>query len=134
MGIPASALVRRPGALSGGQLQRLSLLRALALDPAVIVLDEPTSGLDAGSARACLEAVSTWSSEKGRAFVLVSHELEVVAERCDQVVVMDGGRVVEAGPPGLVFRRAHAPVTRRLVSAARRTRRELGPLQRTPED
>ena len=83
--------------LSGGQRRRVALARAILRDASVLLLDEPTSGLDAASEQAVLDALDR--AAEGRTVVSVSHRLGLAA-RADRVVVLDGGRVVEQGPPG----------------------------------
>ncbi len=83
--------------LSGGQRRRVALARAILRDASVLLLDEPTSGLDAASEQAVLDALDR--AAEGRTVLSVSHHLSLAA-RADRVVVLDGGRVVEQGPPG----------------------------------
>jgi ATP-binding cassette, subfamily B, bacterial len=83
--------------LSGGQRRRVALARAILRDASVLLLDEPTSGLDAASEHTVLDALDR--AAEGRTVVSVSHRLSLAA-RADRVVVLDGGRVVEQGPPG----------------------------------
>jgi ATP-binding cassette, subfamily B, bacterial len=83
--------------LSGGQRRRVALARAILRDASVLLLDEPTSGLDAASEQAVLDALDL--AAEGRTVLSVSHRLSL-ADRADRVVVLDGGRVVEQGPPG----------------------------------
>jgi ABC-type multidrug transport system fused ATPase/permease subunit len=83
--------------LSGGQRRRVALARAILRDASVLLLDEPTSGLDAASEQAVLDALD--HAAEGRTVLSVSHRLSLAA-RADRVVVLDGGRVVEQGPPG----------------------------------
>jgi ATP-binding cassette, subfamily B, bacterial len=87
--------------LSGGQRRRVALARAILRDAPVLLLDEPTSGLDAASEQAVLDALDLVldSAAGGRTVLSVSHRLGLAA-RADRVVVLDGGRVVEQGPPG----------------------------------
>jgi ATP-binding cassette subfamily B protein len=82
--------------LSGGQRRRVALARAILRDASVLLLDEPTSGLDAASEQAVLDALDR--AAEGRTVLVVSHRLGLAA-RADRVVVLDGGRVVEQGPP-----------------------------------
>ena len=81
----------------GGQRRRVALARAILRDASVLLLDEPTSGLDAASEQAVLDALDL--AAEGRTVLSVSHHLNM-ADRADRVVVLDGGRVVEQGPPG----------------------------------
>ncbi|WP_446041737.1 ABC transporter ATP-binding protein/permease [Streptomyces sp. SID1121] len=91
-------LARKPHQLSGGQLQRLSIAVALAREPRLLVLDEPTSALDPqNTARLVMEVVAL-CRKAGTAVLLISHDLDAVAQAADTVVVMSGGRVVRSGP------------------------------------
>jgi molybdate transport system ATP-binding protein len=96
---------RRPAALSGGQSQRVALARALAPDPEVVLLDEPLSALDVGSAAEMRHLLRDVLRGSGRTAVLVTHDLLDVLAVADDVVVLDGGTVAEAGPVGEVLTR-----------------------------
>ena len=110
-------LRRYPHQLSGGQQQRVALAMAFANRPRVIVLDEPTTGLDVTTQAHVLETVRDLCSAHGVAAVYVSHDLAVVATLANRVAVMYAGRIVEAGPTGVLFKAAAHPYTRRLVEA-----------------
>ena len=110
-------LKRYPHQLSGGQQQRVALAMAFANRPRVIVLDEPTTGLDVTTQAHVLATVRDLCAAHGVAAVYVSHDLAVVATLATRVAVMYGGRLVEVGPTGALFRRARHPYTRRLVEA-----------------
>ncbi|MGH3137828.1 MAG: ABC transporter ATP-binding protein, partial [Gaiellaceae bacterium] len=110
-------LKRYPHQLSGGQQQRVALAMAFANRPRVIVLDEPTTGLDVTTQAHVLETVRDLCAAHGVAAVYVSHDLAVVATLASRVAVMYGGRLVEVGPTGTLFRQAGHPYTRRLVEA-----------------
>jgi len=86
----------------------VELARALATEPRVVLLDEPTSGLDAHETRRVGAALRAARSERGEAFVLVEHDVELVLELCDDVTVLDFGRVIAHGPPASI--RADAAV------------------------
>jgi polar amino acid transport system ATP-binding protein len=91
-----------PRQLSGGQQQRVAIARALALDPAVILFDEPTSALDPELVGEVLEAIHALAGQ-GRTLIVVTHEIGFAREVADTVVFMDGGVIVEQGPPSQVL-------------------------------
>jgi polar amino acid transport system ATP-binding protein len=91
-----------PDQLSGGQQQRVAIARALALKPALILLDEVTAALDPELVRDVLNVIRDLAGE-GITMLLVSHEMGFIREAAHRVVMMDGGRVVEVGPPQQIF-------------------------------
>lgn len=91
-------LQRSTSGLSGGELQRLSLARALAVEPEVLLLDEPTSALDAEAA-AAVDEIIAGLGQRGCAAVVVSHDLDRVRRLADHAIVLRDGRVVQQGPP-----------------------------------
>lgn len=116
--IPAAALDRYPHELSGGQLQRIGIARAIATTPKLIVLDEPTSSLDLSVRAGILTLLDEIRRETGVALLFISHDLETVELVTDRVLVLYLGRVVEHGPTSALFAdRAH-PYTQALLSAA----------------
>jgi ABC-type glutathione transport system ATPase component len=120
---PAAIASRYPHQLSGGQCQRVVIACATANDPALLVADEPTSALDPVSAGEVLRLLVRLTRARGKALVLVSHDLAAVAACADRVAVMEAGRIVESGPPAALLASPHALATRRLVAAARRVAR-----------
>ncbi|MET0173054.1 MAG: amino acid ABC transporter ATP-binding protein [Agrobacterium vaccinii] len=104
-----------PGELSGGQQQRVAIARALALDPKVMLFDEPTSALDPELVGSVLKVMKDLKS-KGMTMVVVSHEMGFARETADRVVFMDGGLVVEQGPPDEIFGAPKAERTRAFLS------------------
>ncbi|MBV7672033.1 ATP-binding cassette domain-containing protein [Streptomyces halstedii] len=127
VGLEPGVLARRPGELSGGQRQRVALARTLAARPRVLVCDEITSALDPETASGVLELLDSLRRTLGPAVVMVTHDLEAAARHADRVVVLDEGRVVEAGPAAQVLMAPGHPVTRELLACAGR------PLSAVPE-
>lgn len=91
-----------PGELSGGQQQRVAIARALALDPKVMLFDEPTSALDPELVGSVLKVMRDLR-DGGMTMIVVSHEMQFAREAADRVVFMDGGVIVEEGPPEAIF-------------------------------
>jgi peptide/nickel transport system ATP-binding protein len=110
---------RYPHQLSGGQRQRVAIARALILEPRVLLLDEPTSALDASIQAEVLNLLDRLRSERGLTYVLVSHDLAVVAHMCEHLAVMRGGVVVERMTRDALRRReAREDYTRTLLRAS----------------
>ncbi|MDW3685179.1 amino acid ABC transporter ATP-binding protein [Cupriavidus sp. CV2] len=91
-----------PASLSGGQKQRVAIARALAMAPRVMLFDEPTSALDPELVGEVLQVMKVLAAE-GMTMVVVTHEMGFAREVADVVVVMDGGGIIEAGPPSVIF-------------------------------
>ena len=113
-------LGRRSHEMSGGQLQRVSLARALVLEPKLLVADEPVSMLDPSEQAKMLQLLKQLQVDRGMAMVLVSHDLATILRVADRVVVLDGGRVVEEGTGSRLLLHARHPVTQALLEAAGR--------------
>ena len=113
VGLPngPSLLRRFPHELSGGMRQRVLIAVALAGDPAVLLADEPTTALDVTLAAEILDLLDDLRRRRDLAVVLVSHDLNLVASRCEQVIVMYRGEVVERAPASVVFRHPAHPYT-----------------------
>jgi peptide/nickel transport system ATP-binding protein len=96
VGLGPSFRFRYPHQLSGGQRQRVAIARALILRPRIILLDEPTSALDASVQAEILNLLEALRAEHGLSYILVSHDLAVVAHLCERLLVMQNGAVIEA--------------------------------------
>jgi peptide/nickel transport system ATP-binding protein len=120
---PADTARAYPHQLSGGQRQRVVLAIALANDPALLVCDEPTTALDVTVQALVLDLIVRGVEARDAALLLITHDLSVVATACERVLVMYGGRIVEAGPVEEVFRRPRHRYTEGLLSASDLTRR-----------
>ncbi|MGW5603342.1 ABC transporter ATP-binding protein [Streptomyces rochei] len=118
VGLEADVSARRPGELSGGQRQRVALARTLAAQPRVLVCDEITSALDAETASGVLDLLDSLRRTLWTTVVTVTHDVTSAARRAERVVVLDAGRVVEAGPADRVLTAPAHPVTRRLLAHA----------------
>ena len=115
--LPEDALLRIPSEMSGGQLQRLAIARALLLDPAFIVADEPVSALDVSVQAQILNLMMDLRETFSLTMLFISHEMTVVRHLCDQVAVMYLGNVVEMAESEELFQNLLHPYTQSLMSA-----------------
>ena len=115
-GLPEHHAVKRPDVMSGGQLQRAAIARAIALEPKLLVCDEPVASLDVSIQAQVLELLNNLRRATDMSMLFVSHNLNVVRYICDRVMVMYLGRIVETGSVEEVFRRPVHPYTRLLTA------------------
>ena len=124
-----------PHELSGGQRQRVGIALALANAPEVIIADEPTTALDVTTQARVLKLMNDLRQQSGAALVFISHDFGVIAELCDRVHVMYGGRIVESGPVSEVLARPAHPYTARLLACVPKlgaAKREVKPIPGLP--
>lgn len=115
--LPETRLRQFPHQLSGGQRQRVMIAMALLSNPALLIADEPTSSLDMTVQAQILEALRTLQDDMGTAVMLITHDMGVVAETADKVLVMYAGKVVEYGPTDEIFQRPLHPYTQKLLGS-----------------
>lgn len=111
VGIPPERGADYPHEFSGGMKQRVMIAIALACDPELLIADEPTTALDVTIQAQVLELMKTLRQQRGSAMILITHDLGVVAETCDQVAVMYAGEIVEKGSLEHIFEQAAHPYT-----------------------
>src|SRR4029079_16973512 len=117
VGIPRQRASAYPHQLSGGMRQRAMIAMALACDPALVIGDEPTTALDVMIQAQILQLLEELRTKLGLSLILITHDLSVIAETCDRVMVMYAGRVAEEGPVDEVFHRPRHPYTQKLMAA-----------------
>jgi peptide/nickel transport system ATP-binding protein len=118
VGLPANSLTRYPHEFSGGQRQRLSIARALAVEPKLIICDEPTSALDISIQAQILNLLQSLQQRHGLSYLFITHNLSVVSYLADEIMVMQHGRVVEVGTPTEILEHPQQAYTQNLVQAA----------------
>jgi len=130
---PARRAAEYPHQMSGGMRQRVMIAMALACDPKLLIADEPTTALDVTIQAQILDLMRELQAKTGTAILLITHDLGVVAEMAQRVVVMYAGRKVEEAPVGELFARPRHPYTRGLMNSMPRLGAGHGARQRLQE-
>jgi oligopeptide/dipeptide ABC transporter ATP-binding protein len=137
VGLDAGVLTRYPHELSGGMRQRVSIALALSLEPRMIVFDEPTTALDVIVQKAVIQTIKDLQRENGFTAILISHDLGVVLDATDRVMVMYAGRIVEDQPAAALLQGKHHPYTEALLACYADPRADdirIGGIPGTPPD
>lgn len=118
VGLPGNALHNYPHQFSGGERQRIAVARALALKPLVLIADEPVSALDIRNQAKILKLLADVQEKTGVAILFITHDLRVAAQICDDIAIMQDGRIVEYGPAAELLSTPREAYTKQLCKAA----------------
>ena len=132
---PEKRVKQYPYQLSGGMRQRVMIAMALACEPDILIADEPTTALDVTIQAQILELMQKLQKKLGMAIIMVTHDLGVIADMCDEIIVMYGGRVCERGTAEDIFYRPHHEYTKGLLRSIPNVDRigeKLVPIPGTP--
>ena len=115
--LPGAYAERYPHQLSGGEKQRIGIARALALEPEVLICDEVTSALDVSVQATILDLIRDLRERLEVSILFISHDLAVISQICDRIVVMKSGRIVEQGEAGQIIENPRETYTRELLAS-----------------
>lgn len=130
---PARIFNSYPHQISGGQKQRVMIAMAMSCNPSLLIADEPTTALDVTVQKTILDLMRELKEESGLSMLFISHDLGVIAEICDRVVVMYQGKIVEEGPVEKVLQQPEHPYTRGLVACRPSLQRKLWRMPTVPD-
>jgi len=122
-----------PHQISGGQKQRVMIAMAMSCNPSLLIADEPTTALDVTVQKTILDLMRELKAESGLSMLFISHDLGVVSEICDRVVVMLKGKIVEEGPVDKILRQPEHPYTRGLIACRPSLKRKLWRMPTVPD-
>jgi oligopeptide/dipeptide ABC transporter ATP-binding protein len=114
--LDSDILQRTPRELSGGQLQRVTIARALSINPKILIADEPTSSLDITLRRQVLDLFKSKISRMGLSLIIISHDLDAVVTLASKILIMFRGKIVEMGSPDQILKTPIHPYTLRLIN------------------
>ncbi|MFM8801390.1 MAG: ATP-binding cassette domain-containing protein, partial [Tagaea sp.] len=129
VGLPAATIARYPHELSGGMRQRVVIAMAIVNRPALLIADEPTTALDVSTQRRILDLIRDLGQHYGLGVMFVSHDLRVIAQVANRVVILREGRIVESGTTQGLFAGPREPYTRALMAAIPGQRRRPQPVE-----
>ena len=109
---------RYPGELSGGQRQRVSIGQALITEPELVIADEPVSALDVTIQAQIMELMLKLQEKMGLSYIFISHDMNVISQMCDRVMVMKSGSIIESGSTEEIFEHPREEYTKKLLDAA----------------
>lgn len=117
-GLGQEYMKRFPHQVSGGQCQRAAIARGIALEPEILICDEVTSALDVTVQKQIIDLLKRLQSEKGMSYLFICHDLALVQEFCDRVIVMNKGKIVEKGTPDEIIKYPREAYTKILIESA----------------